>query len=62
MGDDEEGALQNEIEILATIDHPNVVKQFEIFDEKHVMYLVLEIMAGGEVRKCVTVPAVRPNC
>ena len=49
MGDDEEVALQNEIEILAQIDHPNVVKQFEIYDEKHVSYLALEIMEGGEV-------------
>lgn len=49
MGDDEEVALQNEIEILAQIDHPNVVKQFEIYDEKSVIYLVLEIMQGGEV-------------
>lgn len=42
-------ALQNEVDILSQLDHPNVVKLFEIFDEKNCMYLVMEIMTGGEV-------------
>jgi serine/threonine protein kinase len=31
------------------MDHPNVVKLYEIFDEDDCMYLVLELMSGGEV-------------
>jgi serine/threonine protein kinase len=31
------------------MDHPNVVKLFEIFEEKESMNLVMEIMTGGEV-------------
>ncbi len=41
--------MQSEIDILSQIDHPNVVKLFEIFDEKECLYLVLELMTGGEV-------------
>jgi len=49
LDDDEKMALQNEVEILATLDHPNVVKQFEIFEDDNQMYLVLEILSGGEL-------------
>ena len=56
-------ALQNEVEILsqveyakamfqniAQIDHPNVVKLLEIFEDKENFYMVLELMTGGEVK------------
>ena len=42
-------ALQSEVDILSQLDHPNVVKLFEIFDEGDFLYLVLELMDGGEV-------------
>jgi serine/threonine protein kinase len=42
-------ALQSEVDILSELDHPNVVKLFEIFDEGDCLYLVLELMTGGEV-------------
>ena len=31
------------------MDHPNVVKLYEIFDEGDCLYLVMELMNGGEV-------------
>jgi calcium/calmodulin-dependent protein kinase I len=31
------------------LDHPNVVKLFEIYDEGDVLYLVMELMEGGEL-------------
>ncbi len=49
LEEDDELALQTEVDILSQLDHPNVVKLFEIFDEKDFMYLVLELMTGGEV-------------
>jgi len=41
--------LQTEVDILSQLDHPNVVKLYEIFDEDDCIYLVLEIMHGGEL-------------
>lgn len=50
LEDEDAMALQNEVDILSQLDHPNVVKLFEIFEDKECMYLVLEIMTGGEVK------------
>ncbi len=50
LEEDEEMALQSEVDILSQLDHPNVVKLFEIFDEGDFLYLVLELMSGGEVK------------
>ena len=49
MEEDDEVALQSEIEILSDVDHPNVVKMYEVFDESDYMYIVLECMTGGEL-------------
>jgi serine/threonine protein kinase len=49
LEEDDEMAMQSEIDILSRIDHPNVVKLIEIFDSDECLYLVLEIMTGGEV-------------
>ena len=59
LEEDDEIALQTEVDILSQIDHPNVVKLYEIFDDKDCMYLVLELMTGGEVNlkktKCIVI-------
>jgi len=49
LDDDAENSLQMEVEILSEMDHPNVVKLFEIYDEGAVLYLVMELMSGGEL-------------
>lgn len=51
LEEEDEMAMQNEVDILSNLDHPNVVKLIEIFDEKESLYLVLELMTGGEVIK-----------
>jgi serine/threonine protein kinase len=38
-----------ELDILATVDHPSVVKLTEIFDDGNRLYLILEYMGGGEL-------------
>lgn len=38
-----------EVEILSQMDHPNVVRLVEIFDAGEIIYLVMELMEGGEL-------------
>jgi len=39
----------NEIAALKTLDHPNVIKLFEIFEDEDDVYLVQELCSGGEL-------------
>ncbi|CAJ1369128.1 unnamed protein product [Effrenium voratum] len=43
------GALKNEIFISKRMDHPNVVKLYEIFEDSEKLYLVLELCTGGHL-------------
>lgn len=49
LAEDDEVALKTEVQILQGIDHPNVVKMVEVFDEEEFLYIVLELMTGGEL-------------
>ena len=49
MEEEDEISMQSEVEIFSQLDHPNVVTLYEIYDEKDYLYLVLELMSGGEV-------------
>lgn len=42
-------AIQTEVEIMSQIDHPNIIKLYEVYDEKQKLYMVLELMTGGEL-------------
>jgi calcium/calmodulin-dependent protein kinase I len=46
---DDQLALQSEVEILSQIDHPNIVKLHEIYDEKTRFSMAMELMTGGEL-------------
>ena len=41
--------MVNEIRILRTINHPNIVKFYEKIEEKHRYYLVTEFCEGGDL-------------
>lgn len=43
------GDIEREIEIMRMVDHPNVIKLFEIYDEPKKMHLVMELVTGGEL-------------
>ena len=38
--------IMNEIEILNTLDHPNIVKYYETYDDKKFIYLTMEFIKG----------------
>jgi serine/threonine protein kinase len=41
--------VQNEIQILSELDHPNVVKMIEYAETKDQIFIVMELMKGGEL-------------
>jgi serine/threonine protein kinase len=41
--------LKNEIAILKSTDHPNIVKAHEVYTYKKNIYLVLELCQGGDL-------------
>eukprot|EP01038_Epipyxis_sp_PR26KG_P006844 gene6844-9369_t len=45
----DEAALRSEVEILRRLDHPNIVKLIDFFDEEQYFYVVLEHLSGGEL-------------
>ena len=49
MSDEDKISLETEIEILMQIDHPNIVRLLEVFDEEDHWCLVMELMEGGDL-------------
>ena len=49
MTDEDRVGLQNEIDILKQVDHPNIVKLHDIYEDEKYFFLVMELMLGGEV-------------
>lgn len=42
-------ALMDEVSILRRIDHPNVIKVFEVYQSDKYVYLILELTEGGDL-------------
>ncbi len=47
-------SLLNEIEILRDLDHPNIVKLFEFYQDRLNFYLITEFIEGGELFDKIT--------
>ena len=45
----ERNTAQQEIKILKQVDHPNIVKLIDVYEDESTFSLVLELMSGGEV-------------
>ena len=46
---DNEEEIRNEIEVLKNLDHPNIMKIFEFFEDENNMYLINEYCGGGDI-------------
>ncbi|EJD76692.1 calcium/calmodulin-dependent protein kinase type 1 [Loa loa] len=44
-----EESLENEIKVLRKLRHSNIVQLYDTFDEKQYLYLVMELVTGGEL-------------
>lgn len=49
MDEDEKNMLFNEINNLKDLDHPNIIKMYEFFEDPKRYYIVTEICKGGEL-------------
>ena len=49
MSEEDKKAMENEIEILKQVDHPNIVKLIDVFEDERHWCLVMELMQGGEL-------------
>jgi len=41
--------IKEEVKILSNLDHPNIVKYFEYFEDSENIYIVTELLEGGNV-------------
>ena len=42
-------SIMDEVKVLLTLDHPNITKYFETYDDKQYLYLVMEFCPYGEL-------------
>ena len=49
ISDEEREKLLNEIDILKKLDHPNILKLYEFFQDQKRYFLVTELCNGGEL-------------
>jgi calcium-dependent protein kinase len=49
MEEDEKIMLFNEINNLKELDHPNILKMYEFFEDEKRYYIITEICKGGEL-------------
>ena len=46
---EDEVALKDEIAVLQELNHPNIIRLYDVFEERDFYYLVTEKMMGGEL-------------
>lgn len=49
MSEDDLESLKSEVQLMQTVDHPNIVKYYETYDDKKYIYLCMELCKGGEL-------------
>lgn len=46
---DDQNRIYREVKILKNLDHPNIIKVYEYFDDEKFIYIVMELVYGGEL-------------
>ena len=46
--------IREEVKIIENLDHPNIVKYYETYDDVKYIYLVMEYCNGGELFEKIT--------
>lgn len=54
MDEDDLESLKAEVSILQKVDHANIVKYYETYDDRTNLYLVMEYCPGGELLDVIT--------
>lgn len=49
MTDKDKEELEREVELLMSIDHPNIVKLIKFYQDDTYYYIVMEVLEGGEL-------------
>ena len=49
LSEDEKIKLRNEVNILRSLDHPNILKVYEFYEDNKHFYIVTELLTGGEL-------------
>jgi len=44
-------SLLNEISIIRSLDHPNIVKAYEVFRQNKNIYLIMQVLSGGDLNE-----------
>ena len=47
-------SIKREVDILKSLDHPNIVKYFETYEDEHYLHIVMEYIAGDNLFKVLT--------
>lgn len=48
------GVIQREIEILASLHHPNILRFIDAYEDSHTFYVVTELCTGGDLFDAIT--------
>ena len=53
--------INGEVQILNQLDHPNIVKYFEVYEDKKLLYIVMEYWSGSNLYEKLTYQGIRYN-
>jgi len=49
MNEENISMFESEIELLKSLDHPNIVKVYEYYEDDHYFYIITDYVDGGEL-------------